>query len=204
MPSPQQSTPAASARWGVVPFITAWSSEEAPPATIISGERGIAYADETVLDRDRHGVLWARNTSSPGVGRPLFKNVHHLRQRRAMRRLLCQVCGTPCGTDARWLLSAAEYREDPWPSPVLTSHPPVCPDCVDRSVRLCPHLRDGHVALTADRPRPAAVSGILYHPTILGPAPMRRATLTFDDPLLPWLRAAQLHMRLDDYRVLAP
>jgi hypothetical protein len=65
---------------GLVPYITTWSTEETLPTTVIAAHRrpGIAYADETLDDRDEHGILWLRTPSSPGRGRPLFGKVHPL------------------------------------------------------------------------------------------------------------------------------
>ncbi|POM27676.1 hypothetical protein BTM25_20940 [Actinomadura rubteroloni] len=207
MSARQQSVPAANpARWGVVPYITAWSSEVTPPYGLVIRNGRLAYVDESPYDRDQAGVLWARMRISPGVGRPQFKNVHYLRQRLAMRKLLCQVCGTPCGKDAVWMLSAQEYQnaEGPWPAPVLTAHPPLCPNCVERSARMCPHLKGGHVVLRASRFAPAAVSGMLYEATPAGLKQLERATIEYGDPWAPWMRASQVHMRLEEYTVLAP
>jgi hypothetical protein len=40
------------------PYVTTWSEERDPPCKIIeSPGRGIAYLDETLADRDSHGVL---------------------------------------------------------------------------------------------------------------------------------------------------
>ncbi|WP_240489834.1 hypothetical protein [Actinomadura atramentaria] len=149
-------------------------------------------------------MLLARIGISPGVGRPKFKNVHHLRQRRAMRKLLCQVCRTPCGPDAVWMLSAQEYQnaEGPWPAPVLTAHPPLCPGCAAHSARLCPHLRDGHVLLRALRFKLAAVSGMLYEPGPGGLKAAEPATVEYGNPWTRWMRATQVHMRLEEYTVL--
>ncbi|MCD0449581.1 hypothetical protein LO762_10310 [Actinocorallia sp. API 0066] len=194
------------ARWRAVPYITSWSSEEIPPVSMVIRDGRIAYADESVVDRDGAGVLWTRIGFSPGVGVPEFKSVHFLRHRRAMRRRLCQVCGTPCGKNALWMLSRKEYEsaEGPWPAPVMTAHPPVCPGCVERSGRLCPHLRDGYVVLRPRRVAPAAISGMLYQPTPFGLMPGAAVTIVHDDPRIRLLRAAQLHVTLEDYDVVDP
>ena len=76
---------------------------------------GIAFADETAADRDSDGILWTRITSQPGCGRPQFAVIHSLRQRRAMRRLLCQVCGQPADRNPEgvlWLLPDYYRRHD--------------------------------------------------------------------------------------------
>ncbi|MCD0452230.1 hypothetical protein LO762_23995 [Actinocorallia sp. API 0066] len=191
------------ARWGVVPYITAWSSEETSPVVVVVRGGRIAYADERAEDRDGSGVLWTRIGFSPGVGVPEFKSVHFFRQREAMRRLLCQVCGTPCGKSGLWMLSREEYEsaDGPWPAPVMTAHPPVCPGCVERSARLCPHLRRGYVVLRPRRVAPAGFSGMLYRPTRAGLAPSD-ATIAHNDPRTRWLRATQLHVQLEDYDVI--
>src|SRR6266498_5703570 len=70
------------------PYVTQWSEERDPPTRLIElPGRGIGYLDETLADRDEHGVLWYRTPSRPGHGEPLFAKVHPLRQRRTMRRL---------------------------------------------------------------------------------------------------------------------
>lgn len=77
-----------------MPYIVEWSGEQLLPSRAVQrGRWGIGFADETLTDRDRDGVLWTRMSSRPGQGRPHYARLHPLRQRRAMRRLLCQVCG---------------------------------------------------------------------------------------------------------------
>lgn len=129
----------------VVPYTTSWSTEDSLPMPVVERRGyGIAYADEIVADRDTQGVLWQRTISRPGEGRPEFGKVHSLRQRRAMRRLLCQVCGHPAdrtGNGMLWLLP--DYRQDwdGWPEGMGNVEPPICRSCVSISVRLCPKLR---------------------------------------------------------------
>lgn len=102
------------------------------------------------------------------------------------------------------MLSQEEYEsaEGPWPAPVMTAHPPVCPGCVERSGRLCPHLRKGYVVLRPRRVAPAAISGVLYQPTSTGLKAGAPTTIAHDDPRTRWLRAAQLHVTLEDYEVI--
>src|SRR5690349_16017407 len=93
----------------IVPYTTRWSAERKLQTPVIArpGGTGIAFADEILSDRDRHGALWQRMPSRPGHGRPEFGKVHSGRQRRAMRNLLCQVCAGPADRDDRgtlWLL----------------------------------------------------------------------------------------------------
>jgi hypothetical protein len=116
-----------------VAYITTWSGERPLSTKVIERPgRGIAYADETLTDRDDHGVLWRRVPSRPGDGRPQFGQVHPLRQRRAMRRLLCQVCGHPADqSDLGTLWLVPDYRDDwpTWPEHMACTEPPICRPC---------------------------------------------------------------------------
>jgi hypothetical protein len=99
---------------------------------------GLACRNATVADRDGDGVLWALTTSSPGLGEPLYSAVHSIRQRRAMRNLLCQVCGEPASPhtapdrddeEVLWLIGADGERWHDWPEGCLTAQPPVHSSC---------------------------------------------------------------------------
>jgi hypothetical protein len=70
---------------GPVPYIALWSAEEVLETPVVETVNGLAYADETSVDRDEHGLLWSRVTVRPGVGEPRYQQLHPLRQRRAMR-----------------------------------------------------------------------------------------------------------------------
>jgi hypothetical protein len=200
---PPKPTPAeAGARFGVVPYITRWSAERTPPATVIArGHAGVAYADEHPEDRDGRGVLWMRVGSAPGQGRPEFGSVHLLRQRRVMRRLLCQVCAAPADRNelgVLWLLGDDREERPDWPEQLDTIIPPVCLPCARKSLRMCPHLRRGHVAVRVREPRTDGVQGILHHPGLAFPRLVTDARIRFDDPRIHWVRAGQLVASLYD------
>ncbi|HEX4700965.1 MAG TPA: hypothetical protein VH352_02450 [Pseudonocardiaceae bacterium] len=194
------------ARVGIVPYITAWSAEETLPTRVIGDSRsGIAFADEMVIDRDDHDVLWSRMTSCPGAGRPEFKRVHSLRQRRAMRRLLCQICAKPADRSdlgVLWLLK--DHREDweDWPEGMANTYPPVCLACARLSVRLCPTLRRGHVAVRAHRFPYTGVYGLLHQPGYPDPIPVNAATVGYRDPAIAWTLAVQLVRSLHDCTIV--
>ncbi len=182
-----------------VPYITTWTAEtEAPRPWIVvrPGGNGIAYADETCVDRDQDGVLWGRMPSRQGAGKPLFGKVHPLRQRRAMRRMLCQVCGGPADRTADgvlWLLE--DYVGDESggsPEGEPTCQPPVCLPCARKAARACPHLRGRTLTVRVARPVVTGVYGALYRPALPWPEPVRDERLGYGDPRLPWLRGAQL------------
>jgi hypothetical protein len=170
------------------------------PVTFRRGGSGIGYADERSFDRDGAGVLWTRVPTQPGRGRPEFGAVHSLRQRIAMSGLRCQICGGPADVDGDgvlWLLDAdaPELR----PGAEHTAHPPVCVPCVRLSVRACPHLRAAWVTVRVRSYVPYGVRGVLYRPTRPVPVVVEAVTVPFGSPLLPWVRAGQLLMKLRDF-----
>jgi hypothetical protein len=147
----------------------------------------LAYADETSIDRDKHGVLWRRALSRPQQGRPEFGKVHPLRQRRAMRRLLCQVCGSPADQTedgVLWLLP--DHREDwaGWPEGMANVEPPVCLPCVRTSVRLCPALRKGAAAIRVHEFPIVGVRGALYKSGGAAPVAVAETVVAFDNPAI--------------------
>ncbi len=148
-----------------VPYAAAWSAER--PAvkglTVRADGAGLAYVNETPLDRDRHGVLWARHREAPGEGRPEFRTMHSVRQRRAMFGMLCQVCGGPADRTSRgWLFLLQDPgpagRPADWPEGALCTKPPVCRPCASLAARHCPHLT-APVAVRSRKPRVWGVFG---------------------------------------------
>ncbi|HEX5117120.1 MAG TPA: hypothetical protein VFW65_18155 [Pseudonocardiaceae bacterium] len=187
-------------RGGVVPYVAVWSDERTVRTTVVQrGRWGIGYADEVLTDRDRDGVLWTRTVSRPGHGRPLYAKLHPLRQRRAMRRLLCQVCGQPADyTDQGHLWLAIEQQEKwpGWPENSINPFPPLCLGCAVRSVRLCPPLRRGFVAFRAHSTLYGVIgvrfrSGPTY-PAVALAADDGGVPVAFTDPAIHWMQAAQL------------
>jgi hypothetical protein len=185
----------------VAPYITAWSAEQDPPVTLVERPGGgIAYYDETLADRDRHGVLWFRTPFRPGEGRPEFGKVHPLRQRRAMQRLLCQVCAGPANSTENgmlWLLQ--DHREDwpEWPNSMGVTEPPTCLHCVRLSLRHCPALRKSAAIVRAGSFVVSGVHGILHRG---GPRPraVGATIVRFEDPAIQWIRAVNLVRQLSD------
>jgi hypothetical protein len=153
-----------------VPFAAAWSGEEPDISRLIARPfgAGLAYSDEMPEDRDERGVLWARMQVAPGSGRPMFDRMHSVRQREALLRKLCQVCGKPADwTEQGWLfLSQYTHLTHAMGDSAdqgFTSKPPVCTPCAQLAVRLCPHLTDP-VAIRSAKPRVWGVSGGFYVP----------------------------------------
>lgn len=185
----------------IVPYIGSWTGEESLALPIIRRPGGgIGFADETLLDRDEWGVLWTRTTARIGVGTPLFKDLHPRRQRRAMLRLLCQVCAHPADRDGRgslWLVPGDDLDSS---DGMTTIHPPLCVGCARISVRMCPALRSRCVALRAHS-CVCGVTGLVFRPA----QPFPRLTMDdyddvvgFRDPRIAWTLAAQLARTLID------
>ena len=164
----------------IAPYITCWSAEQDLPYRLVERSGlGIGYVDESFGDRDARGVLWQRAAVRQGVGKPEFGKVHPLRQRRAMRQLLCQVCAGPADQNddgVLWLLR--DYRDDwpEWPNGMGCNEPPVCIPCAATSLRLCPALRRGAVAIRAREFDVAGVRGALYRA-----GTVEEASLSYDD-----------------------
>jgi hypothetical protein len=180
----------------IAPYITAWTAETEPPSTLVERPGfGIAYADELLTDRDDKGVLWFRVPSHPRQGRPDFGRVHPMRQRRAMRRLLCQVCASPADTNddgVLWLLKDERNGWAGWPEKMAVTEPPVCLPCVAVAIRLCPALRKGAVALRARSCPIVGVRAILYRNREGTLVDIEDVVIRYDDPVIRWTRAMNL------------
>jgi hypothetical protein len=191
----------------VAPYITAWSAEIDPPCLVVGRAGGIGYLDETVADRDSKGVLWFRTEFRPGVGRPEFARVHPMRQRRAMRRLLCQVCAAPADRTedgVLWLLR--DFRQDwpTWPDGMGVTEPPICLPCLRLSMRACPALRKGAAVVRVRSYQLVGVDGAVYRPCGNDLVATEAATVAFGDPAIRWVRAASLVRQLRDCRIVPP
>ncbi|PWW63595.1 hypothetical protein DFQ13_104588 [Actinokineospora spheciospongiae] len=195
-----------------VPYVTSWSAETtttAPCLIQLPNNRGIAYPDETIGDRDSRGILWARTPLAHGQGTPNFGQVHSARQRRAMRKLLCQVCANPADHDSDgtlWVLP--DHRTDwpNWPNGMGITEPPICVPCLNLSIRACPALRHSHAIIRATHAPLAGVQGGLYTPTPTGPPPQSPdpEILHYDSSRLPWLLAFRLVRELIETTILDP
>ncbi|MFD8967064.1 hypothetical protein ACFV0C_19085 [Streptomyces sp. NPDC059568] len=179
-----------------VPYITGWTAERVKsPIVTARPAVGVAYVGEDPFDRDLQGVLWSRTLLRQGHGRPEFSRVHPLRQRRAMRKLLCQVCGGPADRNEHgvlWLLG--DHRDDwpNWPEGMGATHPPLCLPCAGKSVRACPHLTRGFAAVRVKDPRVKGVYGARYNPFNPFLGPIEDVTVSYLDPAIRWVIASQL------------
>lgn len=190
----------------IAPYITSWSAEQEIPSRVVERPgHGVGHPDELLGDRDARGVLWQRPAVRHGVGRPEFGKVHPLRQRRAMRQLLCQVCAGPADRTedgVLWLLR--DYRNDwpDWPDGMGCTEPPVCVPCVAVSLRLCPALRRGAAAVRVRQFAVAGVRGALYRRSVFGPVAVGDVNVAYDDPDIRWVVASALIRELRDCTVV--
>ncbi|GAA1298671.1 hypothetical protein [Saccharothrix xinjiangensis] len=156
---------------------------------------------------DGRAVLWDRATIAPGRGKPQFARIHVHRQRRAMRKLLCQVCGHPADRDeggVLWLLPDRTGRPPGWPEGILVSEPPVCAPCLTLAIRTCPALREeGHLVIRTGSCPTYGVEGFRYRAGPQGrPVPVERELVPFADPAVLWTLASELVRELLDCTVL--
>lgn len=145
----------------LVPWAALWSAErriEKEDPLLIWQRGRLAYDDEVPGDR-RLGVLWNRHRLGKH-GEPLFGQLHTARQRLAMMKNLCQICGgSATGADGRisWLIPGAESNVS-W-----TMTPPTCAGCVPEALRFCPHLKSNPpLRLTVAGAAPLGVLGDVY------------------------------------------
>ncbi|GAA1307470.1 hypothetical protein GCM10009634_70550 [Saccharothrix xinjiangensis] len=189
----------------IVPYIAMWSgetTEEEPRLVVLPSRTGIGYADEILGDRDSRGVLWDRATLDPGHGTPRFAQIHVHRQRRAMRKLLCQVCAGPADRDddgTLWLIPDRTQPWPNWPEGMAVAEPPICRPCAHLATRACPALRaEGHFVIRAREHPIHGVDGTHYRPGPHSPVPVTSQPVAFDDPAIRWVLASKLVRTLHD------
>ncbi|ONI84494.1 hypothetical protein ALI144C_14155 [Actinosynnema sp. ALI-1.44] len=179
-----------------VPYVARWSEEQdLSSALVVRSRGGIGYVDEVVGDRDQRGVLWPRLASRPRHGRPMFGAVHSLRQRRAMSRLLCQICAGPAdrnGDGVLWLLTDHRDEWDDWPEKMAVDEPPACVPCVGLATRLCPALRSSSIVVRVRECPVVGVRGRVHKPGGLLPVPTDEDVMSFDDRRIRWTLASSL------------
>lgn len=109
-----------------VPYTVTWTAEEA-----------------VFLGPCQHagGRVAFRQPSAPGQGRPLFGRPHGDRQREAVARDLCDLCGRPLKNRTKVSLSHARPRPGALGLCVMQVEPLLHKACAAESVRWCPSLR---------------------------------------------------------------
>ncbi|MDX8036323.1 hypothetical protein SK803_39530 [Lentzea sp. BCCO 10_0856] len=181
----------------VAPYVTATNAEQDLRCSLVMlpDGLGVGYTHELPGDRDGQGVLWQKVAERPKKGKPEFGRVHPTRQRRAMSELLCQVCAGPADRTpdgVLWLLR--DHREDwpRWPEGMASVEPPICARCVAISLRRCPALQRGAVAIRVRSFAVAGVRGTLYRAGAFAPVPIKAAHVAYGDPQTRWMVAVAL------------
>ncbi|MFF9158277.1 hypothetical protein ACF1AB_39320 [Streptomyces sp. NPDC014846] len=179
-----------------------------PQPRVIAVGDGIAY-EGPAGGRGSDGVLWKPWGLKPHQGEPLWAKVHGPRQRRAMRKHLCQVCGGPADRDEHgWLWLLEDQREEAgpkWPDGWLTAHPPVCQPCAPIAARHCPHLRrTGAVPVRVRDVVLDAAYGQRYYRGPLRPTAGERDVFLMTRWHRPWVVANQLAATLSGCTILDP
>ncbi|WP_037733431.1 hypothetical protein [Streptomyces megasporus] len=192
-----------------IPYVAQWSGERDLTPLVVARGPGIAYRMGEEVPQDRYdGVLWARRSFDQGKGTARLAYTHPQRQRRAMAKLLCQVCAKPASRTkdgVLWLVEDDRGAWPDWPEGLATAHPPLCVPCAGTSLDECHHwLREKAVVV---RSRASQVSGVLGAPyqlqgSVLVPQKVRM--VRYDDPAIAWTLARQLVRTLYDCTLLDP
>ncbi|KOG88559.1 hypothetical protein [Streptomyces varsoviensis] len=198
----------------IVPYITTRVGERLGVGMNlrIHPTRGLCYAPEFANDRDSSGALWARRSHNPRdnagqpTGEPLYAKVHPSRQRECMYELRCQICcREPASRTSLGYLFLLEQPDDGmragWPEGELTRHPPLCLPHAKVSVKRCPPLRRGHVAVRVKMPRLYGIKGLPFTTHWDAeqddvPDDNDADIVSYRDPRIRWYLATQLVRRL--------
>lgn len=202
-----------------IPYVTSREGEGPDPWSALTvglgpdHTMGLAYQDETEEDRGPRGELWERFRQSLDVfsqptGRPRWRLVHPLRQRKAMRFLRCQLrfCPAKLPSGGYLFLETADEKPVEPGQRVTTGQPPVCLAHARLAVSLCPRLREGHVAFLARKAPLWGVIGTRYRFGASGVTPLpaeEQFPLPYGHPQLGWFLACQLVRELTEYEVVS-
>lgn len=192
-----------------VPYITAYDEELPDLQLMLVPDAGttqrVRLGFVGAVEQDwNQGVLWYR-AGLHRRGKPEWRLVNTLRQRRCMSQLLCQVCGgTAVMRDGRisWLLAAPAERSAAGVQ--FTSAPPTCESCIPEALATCPRLGAGMVC-SVQAAHPYGVRGDLMKVTgsgLVTAAADHFATLDAYRQL-EFMLAKQLVVALEDLRSVA-
>lgn len=132
-----------------IPWVAAWSGavpskEESAVQVSRNPQTGELWVfqggPDSPQEREANGILWAREGLAR-TGEPLdFDSIY--RQRAAMRRKMCRICGRVISQPViHWLLAEGQLEFDN-NGDALTVTPPTCDDCMDIASDLYPQLKD--------------------------------------------------------------
>lgn len=125
-----------------VPWITRWTGEVIQePYTLEMTRAGLRLVYPDGKDGDyTDGALWQREGLRRG-GEPQYAQVSTYRQRKAMRRGHCQVCGDKITEKPMRFLMPLFGLEELDENTHLTTQAPTCSECIPLALQLCPHLK---------------------------------------------------------------
>lgn len=81
-------------------------------------------------------ALWSPHR--PGEGRPIYAEMHMVRQRRSIREMRCTLCGEKTTAGDRWWFRLGRIQDGHF----MTEEAPLHRACADRAATSCPHLRE--------------------------------------------------------------
>lgn len=131
-----------------VPWVTRWTGEVNDDKYKVFRENNrlsIGYEDRNE-NRDEFGVLWKREGLTR-AGEPQYAEVNTYRQRAAMNKRMCQVCGSKIDErPIRWLITQDQLHAHE-EGTAITRSAPTCSPCIPLARKLCPHLKKGSMIL---------------------------------------------------------
>lgn len=194
-----------------VPFVAMWSEEQ-------DNIDPIRMNFENLIEgpRDNRGVFWQGYKDAMGEGRPVFAQVHPIRQKMCMEGPYCQVCGKQLPKrNVPWLMPRNGDQPDDLidrnARPFTTPTPPTCQDCWPVAEVQCPHLREHpfwHI-IVKDYSLHGVYGDAFWRtgPLRTGQAGERGLLLVFGNPDFPHLRnqfvAKQLVVKINRWRVVS-
>jgi hypothetical protein len=115
-----------------------WGNSPVPATAMWTGEMDAGWLAPC---RYAGGRLALHAPSRPGVGRPMFKNPHPVRQRRAITEMRCDICARPLRNRTKHLLAPGRYVEAEGRMVWAYQEPCVCSECLPLARRWCPHVQ---------------------------------------------------------------
>lgn len=201
-----------------VPWVTRWTGEMLPTEHTVMhveqapepGAVALAYnSDLSPEEREANGILWQREGIARG-GEPQFSQVSTYRQRAAMRKRLCQVCGKKIESPVISWLMAPGHLDVTDQGHAVTTNPPTCDGCLKVSLEKCPHLlKAGHFVVKVLEYELWGVQGegVLYDPQANSIMRQNQIRVPYEGELPPMLNryavvAKQQVVRLTKFKVV--
>jgi hypothetical protein len=174
----------------VVPWIAVWTGERFGPQ-MEERREGLEPVGNVQYARREYGT-WALSAPTNRTGQPLFGLTASRRQREAMERQLCQVCGrSPKESKVAhvWVVPDIEPHDWLWADgKVLNAS--TCEDCLRYAIRVCPFLLGGKVlAAFTGRSRVVAMTGSMRDPRT---GAWETVIVGLGDIALPWMLGREL------------